>query len=830
MKFQKIFQIAIITLICLGVCSSTVSASEVYPAGLSGMGSYIGREAPVIPPVNDEISLAYVFMTLPYTNTQNTEGATIGLDDPETLCGYNNAASVWYTYTPLTSGLIEIDTIGSDYDTVLHVYEDLGGGSYQPVSCNDTEDIGYTSQSRVVFQGEAMQPYLIGITANMGGSGGSLTLNVDTYTCPADAICAVVKDHAGGPIVSPALNLYPSGGGYIFPIWSSIAGYIEAGGLSPDTYDVDILGTGVFISASGWGLGYHTISAEPLAATTISALDILGNPTIDGRVMFSNGRSSGGLGTFDQPDSLTVYATPGTYDVFISDYVSDDYALLSEGESIGAGGGSIVLDASTMPLDEVTFYWDGVSQGAFWVPVFDIWGIYLGEIPSGHTAYISLPGSSYTLDAEMLLYDSGDTWYYDFWYSCEVTGSPYQDVSFTLGGTFTTDLLAIDPPYASGGTGRLEMVVEDAYGHVLDYIDHYDADGGIPPEGSDRLLLETDQKSYLISPIDQDRKVMGRTGVDQGIYESPIPQFNVEDALGNPVSGALLWDGFRSPYEFDIPDPADTGTWYGDVWIDFGPYQADGMDDVYFEVLAEEPDRPGFYVPGNYRWYLKTGAADGWAGVISFGWGGASELMPVTGDWDGDGVDTAAFYKPSQWKWYLKNDQADGWVGTTSLRWGGDAEMIPIAGDWDGDGDDTIGFFKPADSEWYLKDENTEGWSGFTKVVWGGASGNIPIVGDWDGDGDDTIGFYVPSQNKWWLKNDLVDGWTSVSSVNFGTADPMDPVTGDWDNDGVDTVGGYVPSKWSWFLKDDQVDGWSNVFRIRFGVTAGYEVLAGDWQ
>ena len=292
-------------------------------------------------------------------------------------------------------------------------------------------------------------------------------------------------------------------------------------------------------------------------------------------------------------------------------------------------------------------------------------------------------------------------------------------------------------------------------------------------------------------------------------------------------------------------DPDTGGNWTGQLLLDtdhkittFGEDEAGELylahynwsNGKLFKIVPDNTNHVGFYVPDSYRWYLKTDTSTGWSGVTSFGWGGASELQPVVGDWDGDGVDTAAFYKPSQWRWYLKNDQSDGWAGVTSFQWGGNAELIPVAGDWDGDGDDTVGFFKPSTSEWYLKDDNTGGWTGFTTVTFGGAAGNIPLTGDWDGDGDDTIGFFVPSKNKWWLKNDLVDGWVGVHGFYFGTTDPLDPVVGDWDSDGIDTVGGYVPARWRWFLKNDQDDGWSNVINFRYGVTAGYEVIAGDWQ
>lgn len=241
-------------------------------------------------------------------------------------------------------------------------------------------------------------------------------------------------------------------------------------------------------------------------------------------------------------------------------------------------------------------------------------------------------------------------------------------------------------------------------------------------------------------------------------------------------------------------------------------------------------DNVGFHVPSKYRWYLKTNRTDGWSGMFSFGFGGVSELIPVMGDWDGDGVDTPGFYKPSQWRWYLKNNQTDGWVGVTSFGFGGVSELIPVVGDWDGNGTDTPGFYKPSEYKWLLKNDFSTGWTGVTCFNFGGAAENIPITGDWDGDGRDTVGFFVPSQNRWYLKDNLTSGWTEVTAFNFGVVSDMDPVTGDWNGGGKDTVGFYVPSQWKWYLKDNLVTGWSGVTGFKYGVVADYEAFAGDWE
>ncbi len=70
---------------------------------------------------------------------------------------------------------------------------------------------------------------------------------------------------------------------------------------------------------------------------------------------------------------------------------------------------------------------------------------------------------------------------------------------------------------------------------------------------------------------------------------------------------------------------------------------------------------------------------------LEYGYGALTLGAPVTGDWDGDGVDTPGMYRSGGY-WYLVNshrggsaDWTFGWPLTRSLS---------LSGDWDGDGAD----------------------------------------------------------------------------------------------------------------------------------------------
>jgi hypothetical protein len=44
--------------------------------------------------------------------------------------------SVWYEFLPQTSGLVQVNTLGSDHDTVISAYTQGFGGQLNPLACS----------------------------------------------------------------------------------------------------------------------------------------------------------------------------------------------------------------------------------------------------------------------------------------------------------------------------------------------------------------------------------------------------------------------------------------------------------------------------------------------------------------------------------------------------------------------------------------------------------------------------------------------------------------------------------------------------------------------
>jgi hypothetical protein len=99
--------------------------------------------------------------------------------------------TVWFRYVASFTGRLQVNTFGSDYDTVLSAYP----GTTSPgaeLACSD--DAGGTFQSQIRFSVSSGQSYLIQVSDFGSPGGGRLVLNVSRERTPT----AVFRDTYGG--------------------------------------------------------------------------------------------------------------------------------------------------------------------------------------------------------------------------------------------------------------------------------------------------------------------------------------------------------------------------------------------------------------------------------------------------------------------------------------------------------------------------------------------------------------------------------------------------------------------------------------------------------
>ena len=125
-------------------------------------------------PVNDDFAAAIALTTLEGTISGTNVDATG--EDNETLpdAGYAiPITSIWYSLSPSDSGTFQIDTIGSDFDTILAVYTGISVDNLTEIISND-DTVG--GQSTVRFEVENGITYHIAVYG-YSGSQGNTTLN-----------------------------------------------------------------------------------------------------------------------------------------------------------------------------------------------------------------------------------------------------------------------------------------------------------------------------------------------------------------------------------------------------------------------------------------------------------------------------------------------------------------------------------------------------------------------------------------------------------------------------------------------------------------------------
>jgi predicted chitinase len=239
------------------------------------------------------------------------------------------------------------------------------------------------------------------------------------------------------------------------------------------------------------------------------------------------------------------------------------------------------------------------------------------------------------------------------------------------------------------------------------------------------------------------------------------------------------------------------------------------------------PDGVGWYQPSTeaFGQRAETGSP---LPAFPFEHGGnpGAGVVPLAGDWDGDGRDSVGLYVRADAAFHLRDEDGDRYrpvdFGVPGRR-----DVWPIAGDFDGDGRDTIGLYAQEEGTVVvLLAEGTE--SPAVQVGTPGDTGLLPVVGDWDGDGRDSIGVYRRDDGAVRRLDD--DGRPIEPARAPGSGPEALPVAGDWNGDGRDEVGVLHRDERTFELPAPEPSDPDATRSVR--VSGGADVLpvAGDWN
>jgi hypothetical protein len=232
-------------------------------------------------------------------------------------------------------------------------------------------------------------------------------------------------------------------------------------------------------------------------------------------------------------------------------------------------------------------------------------------------------------------------------------------------------------------------------------------------------------------------------------------------------------------------------------------------------------DTIGAYQNGTF--YLRNSNTIGNADITAT-FGGAPSDLPVTGDWNGDGMDTVGVYRGATGFFYLSNTNVAPSVAYSVLF--GNPGDSPFAGRWTPDmTHDGIGVYRNSNGILYQKKALTTGVDDYFAVF--GNPNDVGIAGDWNGDGLDSIGVYRSSDAKWYLSNNSTPAGVTFGdvSVNWFIGSGV-PFVGDWNGDGISTPGS-LSSTGSFTLRSTLATS-STTTVFNFG-PADSKPIAGKW-
>ncbi len=213
-------------------------------------------------------------------------------------------------------------------------------------------------------------------------------------------------------------------------------------------------------------------------------------------------------------------------------------------------------------------------------------------------------------------------------------------------------------------------------------------------------------------------------------------------------------------------------------------------------TAASTADTPGFVDPDTNRWEVQTRN-----GAEAFYFGERGDI-PLVGDWDCDGFDTAAMYRTSDGHVYVRN--AEDGLAEPSPFWGRWDDVI-LAGDFDGDGCDTLATYQRVSGLVHISNELGAGPE-FSYYF--GIPGDKPFVGDFDEDGIDELGLHRESSGFVYMRFSHSIGFADAEFY-YGIPDDR-LVAGDWNGDGIDTVAVMRPGDGVFYLRNENSLGFAD--------------------
>jgi len=203
-------------------------------------------------------------------------------------------------------------------------------------------------------------------------------------------------------------------------------------------------------------------------------------------------------------------------------------------------------------------------------------------------------------------------------------------------------------------------------------------------------------------------------------------------------------------------------------------------------------------------------------GTVSFVIGGSSQIfaggsssqdIPLSGDFDGDGITDKALYRPGAGAFFIARSRSGG--ETLSLAAQNTPGSLPVVGDFEGSGLSEVGLYDPANGVWTLN----EATRGVVQVkinskLFSPKAGDVPVPGDYDGTGVSELSVFRPSTGQFFIQVPGTSGGYDNVRVT-ASLDPTQnasdvPVPGNYDDTltrHITEAAVFNPSTGNWYIQ-----------------------------
>jgi hypothetical protein len=206
------------------------------------------------------------------------------------------------------------------------------------------------------------------------------------------------------------------------------------------------------------------------------------------------------------------------------------------------------------------------------------------------------------------------------------------------------------------------------------------------------------------------------------------------------------------------------------------------------------------YSPGESTWSIRQALGNQRVLLDRYSFGGW-EYLPVPGDYDGDGVWDLCVMHTTTFTWSVRTVPQTPGGAPQSIMEGfqfGYGGVVPVPGDYDGDGAWDLAVFHPDSGAWHIFSPRRQEGIAWDHVF--GGPGMEPVPGDYDGDGRWDLALYRRATAEWSIWS-LARGQSLAQDIQYGWSVP-DPVPGDFDGDGAFDLALYHRQTGNWYARN----------------------------